>query len=140
MIPRPYLSLEDHPLLSNQDYSSDSQDSSLTLLIQFLQLLSPDYLQGRLSLLFLWSLLWHLSGLILLRICRAFWKLIPSCPLSSQAFIPSYVNNYLSLWLHLDCPRTPVSHGRVSIPSKNLLLVEVTYFAQAITAASMQNI
>lgn len=83
---------------------------------------------------FLLSLLWHLSGLILLKICRTSWDMIPSyfifpflCKedfypmvdpqLSQDSSIPwqRFFQKHSPLWVHFD-----------------------TYFACAITAVSTQ--
>lgn len=127
----------DCPLLSKQYFSSVSQNPSLVLLIEFLQLLSPFYPQGRLSPLFC---------CLCCSTCMAWssWKSIglpgrwSHLILSFQAFVYSFLPCGCSLtasglqipW-HRFCPFQKASPLWVQLG---------TYFACAITAVSTQNI
>lgn len=69
----------DCPLLSKQYFFSVSQNPSLYLTDTVLATVHVSSVSPRETFSsFLLSLLWHLSGLILLKICRTSWEMIPS--------------------------------------------------------------
>lgn len=112
----------DCPLLSKQYFFSVPQNASLNLADTVPATTVSSVSPRETFFSFLLPLLWHLSGLILLKICRTSlgrWfhlTLLFSgfCPFLCKAdFYPAGV---------LDRCRTPASRGRDSVPSKKLLL------------------